>query len=186
MSVETAIDFRLASPGELPVVMAILAEAAAWLVARGIDQWPSPPNSHWQRRMAAAIKRHEVYTAGFAEDRFAIVRLTWSDPYWPDDKQAGYVHSMAIRDDMHGWGIGVTILSWASAQARQNGRQCLRLDCQAGNVRLRRYYEEQGFFYQGQLTDRDYIAALYERIDGQIGPSDNQEPTNGSSADRPG
>lgn len=81
MSVDASIDFRPALLEELPLVMEILAEAAAWLTARGIDQWPSPPNIHWQRRMAAAIKRREVYTAGLAGDRFAIVRLTWSDPY---------------------------------------------------------------------------------------------------------
>jgi GNAT superfamily N-acetyltransferase len=161
----TPIDFRQASPGDLPLVMEILAEAAAWLVVKGIDQWPSPPNIHWQRRMAAAIERGELYTAGFAEHRFAIVRLAWSDPYWPDDGRAGYVHTMAIRDEMHGRGIGAAILKWALAQVRRQGKSCLRLDCLAGNGCLRRYYEDQGFVYKGQISDRDYTAALYERID---------------------
>jgi GNAT superfamily N-acetyltransferase len=163
MPTSAEIDFRLASPEELPLVMAMLAEAAAWLAAKGINQWPSPPNVHWQRRMAAAIERREVYTAGFGEDRFAIVRLTWSDPYWPDDNQAGYVHSMAVRDKMHGQGIGAAILEWSLSQVRRQGKSYLRLDCLASNDRLRSYYEEQGFVYQGQVSDRDYLAALYER-----------------------
>jgi GNAT superfamily N-acetyltransferase len=159
----TAVEFRRAKAEALPLVMAILTEATAWLATKGIDQWPSPPNIHWQRRMAAAIERGEVYIAGTADQQLAIVRLTWSDPYWPNDDEAGYVHSMALRDSAHGQGIGGAILEWAAAQTRQNGRWRLRLDCQADNERLRRYYEAYGFKYQGQISDRDYVAALYER-----------------------
>lgn len=143
--------------------MKIVAEAAAWLTAKGIDQWPSLPNIHWQRRMAAAIEQSEVYTVGIANNRFGIVRLTWSDPYWPDDGRAGYVHSMAIRTAMHGKGVGAAILEWAMAEVRRQGRRRLRLDCLADNSRLRRYYEDQGFVHQGEVADRDYVAALYER-----------------------
>ena len=42
------------------------------------------------------------------------------------------------------------------------------LDCLASNGRLRRYYEDQGFIYQCEVTDRDYVAALYERIDQRV------------------
>jgi GNAT superfamily N-acetyltransferase len=158
----TAFVVRLAVPDGLPLVMEIVAEATAWLTAKGIDQWPSPPNVHWERRMAMAIERREVFTAGFTATRFAIVRLTWSDEYWPDDGRAGYVHTMAIRDALHGQGIGKAILEWTTSETRQQGKSRLRLDCLAGSGRLRRYYENQGFVYQGEFTDRDYVAALYE------------------------
>lgn len=158
------IELRLASEEELPLAMEILVEAAAWLTTKGIDQWPSPPNIHWQQRMAAAIERREVHIVNVAGRPVGIVRLTWSDPYWPDDGRAGYVHSMAVRDSMHGQGIGPAILEWAMAEVHRQGKRRLRLDCLAGNRRLRRYYEDQGFVYQGQVSDRDYVAALYERV----------------------
>ena len=66
---------------------------------------------------------------------------------------------------MHGRGIGAAILEWAMSEVRHRGRQCLRLDCLAGNAHLRRYYEEQGFILQGRVADRDYAAALYEKSD---------------------
>lgn len=157
------LDARLAEPADLPVVMEILAEAAEWLTEQGIDQWPSPPNEHWQRRMMEAIKREEVYTFGIVKNRFGIARFTWSDPYWPDDGLAGYVHSMAIRPKMHGQDVGRTILSWAIIKAMRQKKQFLRLDCLAKNGRLRRYYEDQGFLYRGEYIDRDYVAALYEK-----------------------
>ncbi|MCL4262271.1 MAG: GNAT family N-acetyltransferase [Anaerolineae bacterium] len=159
----TLLDFTVARPEDLPLVMEILAEAAAWLKQKGIDQWPSPPNEHWQRRMAEAIQREEVYTIGIVKNRFGIVRFTWADPYWPDDNLAGYVHSISVRSEMHGQNLGGLILFWAMMKTKQEGRQFLRLDCLAGNGRLRRYYEDQGFSYQGEVIDQDYLAALYER-----------------------
>lgn len=157
------VDIKQAEPADLPIVMEILGEAAAWLQEQGIDQWPSPPNEHWQRRMAAAIERGELYTIGIVKNRFGVVRLTWSDPYWPDDGLAGYVHSMAIRPTMHAQKLGEMILFWAMMKIKREKRQFLRLDCRADNGRLRRYYEEQGFVYQGEVTDQDYTAALYEK-----------------------
>ena len=159
----TVLEFKVAQPEELPLVMEILAEAAAWLKEKGIDQWPSPPNEHWQRRMAEAIQRKEVHTVGIAQNRFGIVRFTWADPYWPDDNLAGYVHSIAVRSDMRGQNLGGLILFWAMMKAKQERKQFLRLDCLAGNGRLRRYYEDQGFSYKGEVIDHDYTAALYER-----------------------
>lgn len=159
----TLLDFKVARPEDLPLVMEILAETAAWLKQKGINQWPSPPNEHWQRRMAEAIQREEVYTVGIVKNRFGIVRFTWADPYWPDDNLAGYVHSIAVRSEIHGQNLGGLILFWAMMKTKQEGRQFLRLDCLAGNGRLRRYYEDQGFSYQGEVIDQDYVAALYEK-----------------------
>lgn len=159
----TVIDSKVAQPEDLPIVMEILAEAAAWLKEKGIDQWPSPPNEHWQRRMAMAVARGEVYTFGVVKNRFAIARFTWADPYWPDDNLAGYVHSMAVHPDMQGQNVGGLILFWAMMKARREGKQFLRLDCLARNGRLRRYYEEQGFTCRGEIIDQDYMAALYEK-----------------------
>ena len=160
----TTLDFAVAQPEDLLLVMEILAEAAAWLKQKGINQWPSPPNEHWQRRMAAAVERGELFTFGIVKNRFAIARFTWTDPYWPNDNLAGYLHTMAVRPAMQGQNVGGLILFWAMMKTKQEGRQFLRLDCLAGNGRLRHYYEELGFIYRGEVQDHDYMAALYEKM----------------------
>jgi signal transduction histidine kinase/GNAT superfamily N-acetyltransferase len=158
------IEVRPALPEELPLVMEILAEAAAWLEAKGIQQWPSPPNEHWWRRMERHIASGEMYLASLSGEAIGTLRLTWSDPYWPSGEQnAGYVHSVAIRNRAHGLQIGTALLNWAMDQIRNQEKQTIRLDCAAGNGRIRQYYEEHGFTYRGQYQDHDYVAALYER-----------------------
>ena len=159
----TVIDFKPAQPDDLPLVIDILAEAAAWLQSKGVDQWPSPIPDHWQQRMAAKIEQGQIYTVGINKNRFGIVGLAWQDAYWPDDGQAGYVHRMAVRSDVHGQQLGGMILFWAQMQVKKHGRQFVRLDCAAGNGRLRQYYEDMGFLYRGQLEDHDYSAGLYEK-----------------------
>lgn len=157
------LKIRPATLADLPTVMAIIGEAAAWLEAKGISQWPSPPNEHWWRRTAGHVADGEVYLAFRDGEAVGTLRLTWSDPYWDDEgTPAGYVHTMAIRNHVRGHGIGAKLLAWAIARIRDRGRRLVRLDCLASNSRLRHYYEEQGFVYRGQVTDRDYLAALYE------------------------
>ncbi|MCA9998679.1 MAG: GNAT family N-acetyltransferase [Anaerolineales bacterium] len=159
----TVIDFKPANSEDLPLVMAILTDASAWLQAKAIDQWPSPLPEHWHQRMVDKIAHGEIYTVGIVKNRFGIVGLNWADPYWPDDGRAGYVHRMAIRSSMHGQNWGSLILFWAQQQVKKRGRPFLRLDCAAGNGRLRGYYEAQKFICQGTVTDHDYVAALYEK-----------------------
>ncbi len=164
------MEIKAALPDQLPLVMDILAEAAAWLTAKGINQWPSPPNEHWWRRMERQLANGEVYLAYLNGEAVGTLRLIWSDPYWADDEKAGYVHSLALRNRVHGLKMGAALLHWAMDESRRQGKQVIRLDCGAANRepeaasgRLRRYYEELGFVYFGEVQDHDYTAVLYEK-----------------------
>ncbi|MCA9968890.1 MAG: hypothetical protein KC425_01680 [Anaerolineales bacterium] len=164
----TVIDTRPARPEDLPLVLAILGEAAAWLRAKGMAPWPALPDAEQARRMAAAIARGEVYTIGIVKNRFGVVRLTWADAAWPDaawpdDGLAAYVHDMALRAEMHGQNLGAGMLFWAALQARQRGRPFVRLCCLAENGRLRRYFEAQGFGCRGEVVGQAGTLALYEK-----------------------
>jgi signal transduction histidine kinase/GNAT superfamily N-acetyltransferase len=164
------MEIKAALPDQLPLVMDILAEAAAWLAAKGINQWPSPPNEAWWRRMEQQLSNGEVYLAYLSGEAVGTLRLLWTDSYWPDDETAGYVHSLAIRNRVHGLKIGAALLNWAMEESRRQGKQLVRLDCgvsngepEAASGRLRRYYEELGFVYCGEVQDYDYTAVLYEK-----------------------
>jgi signal transduction histidine kinase/GNAT superfamily N-acetyltransferase len=156
------LEVNKATPTQLPLVMGIITEAAAWLVAKGIDQWPSPPNDHWRRRIERHIANGELYLATLNGEAIGTIRLTWSDPYWPEETNAGYVHTLAIRNQAHGLKIGTTLLLWAMDESRRQGKQFLRLDCPLHNQRIRAYYEELGFTFCRSVEDHDYAAALYE------------------------
>ena len=158
-----SVFIRPASAEDYPAVIEIIGEAAAWLKAKGIDQWPSPPNEHWQRRTAEQVNRDEFYLAYEGEEAVGTFRLTWNDAYWLDGGRAGYLHRLAIRNHKHHQGLGDVLLDGAIALIRQRERRFVRLDVPAKNDRLRRYYERRGFVYRGQVEDHDYLGALFEK-----------------------
>jgi GNAT superfamily N-acetyltransferase len=158
-----SVHIRPATAEEYPLVMEIIGEAAGWLKARGIDQWPAPPNEHWQRRTAEQVSRGEFYLAYEGEKPVGTFRLTWHDAYWLDDGLAGYLHRLAIRNHKHHQGLGDVLLDWAIGLIRRQERRFVRLDMPAENDAMRQYYENRGFVYRGQVEDHDYVGALFEK-----------------------
>ncbi len=155
-----------ALPDELPIVMGILDECAAWLHSRGIAQWALPQPPHEWEKMRRQIGLEHVTLARLKADRSLVgtLRIEWQDPFWNDYSDiAGYVHALAIRSHVRGHGLGVRLLEWAQAQIADRGRTYIRLDCWKENPQLLRYYEVLGFRHCGDFIDGAWAGALYEK-----------------------
>ena len=161
------ITLEPALPEELPLVMGILDECAAWLHGRGIAQWVLPQPPHEWEKMRTQIALGHVSLARLEADRSVIgtLRIEWEDPFWGDHAAgvAGYVHALAIRNHVRGHGIGSQLLQWAQAQIAARGRNYIRLDCWKENAQLSRYYESLGFHYCGDFVDGNWVGALHEK-----------------------
>lgn len=159
------IILETAPPEELPVVMGILDECAAWLHSKGIAQWALPQPPHEWEKMKRQIEMGHISLARLETDRQVVgtLRIEWEDSLWSDDAQAGYVHSLAIRNDFRGHRIGEKLLDWAQGQIAARGWKYIRLDCWTENTVLRRYYEGLGFRHCGDVEYRGWTGALYEK-----------------------
>jgi GNAT superfamily N-acetyltransferase len=119
---------RSARPDEIEVVLDVLADAAAWSRARGIDQWPERFERDW---VMPAIERCETWLAERDGKVVGTLVVQWEDPmFWagyPND--AGYLHRLAVR--RRGTGLGAELLRWAERHAAEAGKSFLRLDCVA-------------------------------------------------------
>jgi protein-tyrosine phosphatase len=160
--VSDMLEVHRAGPEDVDEVVGILSEAARWLAARGISQWPDPfPRD----RVAALAAQGDFHLARLDGEAAGTLALVWSDPiFWgerPDD--AGYVHALAVRRACVGRGLGGPLLAWAEEQVAGTGRRYLRLDCRAENGELRRYYERHGFEPRGEVAVDEFTSALYER-----------------------
>jgi GNAT superfamily N-acetyltransferase len=156
------LDVRRAEPADVGEIVAMLSEAARWLLSRGIRQWPDPfPRDRVER----LVCRGDVYLARLDGEPVATLALQWADPlFWrerPDD--AGFVHALAVRRSHGGLGLGSRLLDWAEAEVGACGREFLRLDCLTENDALRRYYEGQGFEPRGEVAVDDFVAMRFER-----------------------
>jgi ribosomal protein S18 acetylase RimI-like enzyme len=156
---------RAATRDDLPAVHEILDEATAWLIQRGIHQWPTPyPREPINRACAARL-----LWVGCRGDRIvATMRTARHDPdIWGDDPMpALYVHALAVRREPESRGSGLELLRWAARAAARDDLVAVRLDCWAENWRLRRYYEQAGFRHVGDVGQsdgsRDWRGSLFE------------------------
>ncbi|WP_329257375.1 GNAT family N-acetyltransferase [Actinoallomurus sp. NBC_01490] len=160
-----------ATEAETPLVNALLSEAAGWLAARGVDQWPHPFPEDIVR---ASVLRRDTYLAWRDGDPVGTLAVYWADArFWGDrPPDAGYVHRLAVARAARGDGLGARLLDWAGELVAARGRRWLRLDCGAGNTALRAFYEHLGFQHVDDVevtvpgagtAPGPWTASLYQR-----------------------
>jgi GNAT superfamily N-acetyltransferase len=164
-----------ASAEQLALAAAVLEDASLRLRDMGWEQWPVPfPVDELLFPDTAAI----CYLAWDADVAAGTFTLQRRDPlFWPEAGEAVgglhawgadgtrpvYLHRFATKTGYPG--LGRLMLGRAEAIARGWGATCLRLDCVAADVRIRRYYEDAGFEYRGDIQPPhlDFPASRYEK-----------------------
>jgi GNAT superfamily N-acetyltransferase len=142
------IDVRRAGPADVAAIHDLRVAAELWLADRGISQWTVGRLS--RAAIGGQVAHGEWHVAGDAGPIAGAFRLLWSDPdVWPDHVRAVYVHALMTDRERPGEAVGAQMLDWAAQTGLRAGANALRLDCVAGNARLRRYYTDLGFRESG-------------------------------------
>lgn len=160
-----------ARPDDLRHILAMRAEAAAWLEALGTDQWSKPfPDEETQTgRLLAGIEAGETWMVRDGAETVATITVNdFANPLlWSEDEcseAARYVHKMTVRRSHAGHGFGAILLDWAGDRAAFDGAKWLRLDAWTTNRDLHSYYERQGFLHVRTVVRADYPSgALFQR-----------------------
>lgn len=95
-----------AVPDDRTVIVGILEGAQRWLAAKGIGQWILPFSAEW---IDPEIAADEFWVVRLRGNPVAMFRLLWSDPFFwgeRDDGSAAFVHTLTVRRDHAGQGIG--------------------------------------------------------------------------------
>jgi len=149
---------------DIDTVLGILDEAAAWIIEQKIPSvWK--PGEFSRETFLDQISRGEVHIGLVDEKPAGTMTLQWADlVFWGEQlPDSGYVHKLAVRPAYAGRKIGLEMLKWAEAAAREVGKRFLRLNCLAADRKIRDYYERVGFLYKGDVVRPKAVAALYEK-----------------------
>ncbi len=154
----------LATAADIEAARAILIGAAVWLADRGIQQWQADEFT----APLVATWLGDLYIARDTEGApWGVFRLTPEDPdIWPEitpHTTDTVLHRLARSRDRVGSGAGQRLLDAACATAAGLGCTTLRLDCWAGNTRLRTFYAAAGFTYVDDIDVGAYIASRFVR-----------------------
>lgn len=160
------LSFASAGEEDIPVVAGILTDAIKQKLNHGDLAWGE--NGWSNEEVHDAMTESTMYLIKRGSEIVGTVSLQWDDERsWGEQPPvAGYMHRLAIKDGYYGQGLGGQAIDWATSQVAKEGRQFLRLDCEASNTELCAYYEKQGFKQVGTRPIPEYegyVAALYEK-----------------------
>jgi GNAT superfamily N-acetyltransferase len=126
-----------ATPEDLDTLVAFRDQAAAWLAAKGIDQWqePWPTEDLMVEGMLRNIEAGETFIV-WDDDHTPAATITinhWAKPeLWTEQKQAEpalYAHKVTVDRAYGGQGLGAELLDWAGTRAADEGADWLRVMC---------------------------------------------------------
>jgi hypothetical protein len=101
------LEVVVADASEIRQVLDVLDEAAAWLTASAVRQWPS---SFTEAMVKGAVSAGETWLARQGGEVVGTITLSWTDPAWPEAADdAGYVHRLAVL--RRGAGLGPRLLA---------------------------------------------------------------------------
>jgi tRNA (guanine37-N1)-methyltransferase len=146
-----SFDCRRAAAADLEDVLAVIAEARAFLAAQGLDQW----QTGYPDRVT--LERDVEYGFGwvFEEDGKIVSYLAIvpeEDPgyaeidgAWKTEGAYGAVHRVAVSAACRGSGVARQMFSLAEDLCLGWGRGSLRIDTHPGNAPMQRLLQKCGF-----------------------------------------
>lgn len=150
---------RLATLDEKDNVLDILNKVTLDLHGKGIQQW----DYSWDAdRVASEIKKNYVNVL-LKEERivgtFCIKEVDRLSELKIDSK-SDYLYQIAILPEYQGNKLGSVIMEFTCAYAKEVNRT-LYLDCWAGNGKLKDFYLDNHFVYEGDFPEDDYFISIF-------------------------
>jgi GNAT superfamily N-acetyltransferase len=150
---------RPATPDDFESLLAIREEVAIDLLERGIQ---SNPNALTWQHLEEWTSAGVLWVGELNGTVIGSIAVWSYDPtnYWSRGDLASYLRDLMVHPRHRHKGFGAVLLGWAERFSVGRGRSRVRLDCDATNERLCRYYKEAG--YRHVVTDNDGFA-LFEK-----------------------
>ena len=154
------LTFEKINRDHLPEVLAMLKVAAEKIQKKNLTQW-----SQWLNP-----KQHDVdwLLSGFDKDEFYYVYneknvhigmfryLQIDEVYWGKQTvDARYVHSLIIKNEFSGQSLGEEVLKQIEFKIKSENCTLFRLDCNASNPYLIKFYEGLNFNRVGVFEKPD-------------------------------
>lgn len=160
--------FKCIEISELTLVLELLKASAHELKSKGLNQWSywlNPPKERVDWIKSGILNNEFYFVLNNDNMVMAMYRLLYEDElYWGKQNQkAGYVHSLVVKKDFKGKGLGKQIMQQIESDLIAQGISLFRLDCVANNKGLCNYYESLGFNKVGEKQMPLSLNNLYEK-----------------------
>jgi GNAT superfamily N-acetyltransferase len=148
---------------DMPAILGLIDEAAAWLATKGTDQWtrPWPDRDGLHDRVRTALLHGTSWICwDNARPAATITADRRPDAYWPASDHAVpavYVHRLIVSRPYAGAGLGSALLDWAGRTGRrEHAARWIRVSAWTTNEDLHAYYQKHGFVLRELRHDPGY------------------------------
>lgn len=154
------MNIRLASLVDCKTVKGILEKTTLDLHEKGINQWEYPWDS---TKIKNDIESSDVYIITVGDNVIGTFCIKDIDALgdFPIHSPSKYLCQIAILPDYQGQGFGSSITDFACSYAKEKNKT-MYLDCWTGNQKLKNFYLNQGFSYQGDYPEEDYFISIFK------------------------
>lgn len=160
-------EFRQGEKKDIHKAFNLLKSAAKILQKKNINQWhfwlnPTQEKINW---INEGFSKKEFFFIQSKNQIIGMFRISNQDIlYWGiQNDEARYIHSFVIDHKFSGNQLGKKVLDKIILDLKTNKIFILRLDCNASNLNLCAYYENQGFVKVGEKQMPHALNNLYEK-----------------------
>jgi GNAT superfamily N-acetyltransferase len=138
------IAFRHATPEDLPVIVAMLADD---MLGEAREAPALPLDSRYQAAFAAIAANPNQYLMVAEHDGevIATLQLTFLPGLSKMGAWRGMIEAVRVRADRRGLGLGSRLIAWAVETCRAKGCTVVQLSADRRRADARRFYERLGF-----------------------------------------
>lgn len=151
---------RLATLNDQQQVTNVLNKATLDLQKKGIYQWDYPYDVN---KIVNEIKNNYAYVLLLDEEiigTFCMKHINRLSILTIDSKSI-YLYQIAILPEYQGNKYGSVIIDFACSLA-SDINITIYLDCWAGNGKLKDFYLNNGFEYQGDFPEDEYFISIFK------------------------
>lgn len=146
---------RLATPDDLPALMALVGRVVPLMLAAGNRQWDEryPNESVFQRDIALA----QLWVAETEDGLAGIAALTmdqepeYAQAQWDMSAKALVVHRLAVDPAFQGRGAAAALMQKAEEVAFDRGLAVVRVDTNTKNEATQRLFPRLGYRLAGEI-----------------------------------
>ena len=158
---ENKLNFRKAKLEDIDRILELICQRIDWMDKNNIDQWN---NTEYLEVYPKSYFMQNIDYFFVSENNKKIVAATAlykNDYRWETSAKALYVHHLVA--DLKCKGAGKQLLQYSENYAKENGFNFMRLDSAVGNIKLEKFYTDQGYKEVGTCIDGNYYGILREK-----------------------
>jgi RimJ/RimL family protein N-acetyltransferase len=158
--------FNNAVMEDVEIIWEIINKRIKWMNNNNIIQWnktgylDSYPKSYFEEK-ALTDQLYVMKEKNTMRILGAVVLLEQDNRWGPDGLNSYYIHNLVSDPEVAG--TGEKIIHFCEMKAINNGKDKIRLDCQASNKKLNEYYQRLGFKYAGTVKEGSYLGNKLEK-----------------------